>query len=1361
MASIRIKSSTSTALPPNLNIAEPAYSYVSNTLFLGTATSDGVIAIGGKFYVDQQQIIYNTANAAFLQANSSTGSLQTTLQNNINTVDAKATAAFLQANAVFVVANSGGAAQANAAFNTANAAFIVANTALLNAGSASIYANGAFASANIIDTKVASASVYSNGAFVQANTAVSNALSASNYANGAFTAANTAGVSPGNYANAAFVVANTSLLNAASASIYANGAFASANAIDSKVNNASTYANGAFVAANTADAKAVTSGSYANSAYTHANAAFDKANTAIAGNFDPYARALSNSASDTANTSLILAQFAANTANSAAGASLDITARNTANAAFLAANNASDLWVRNQANSAFIQANTAVNNALSASNYANGAFAKANTNNLTISLIDTVGNISNVVSNVTTLRFDSDSGFDVNSLSQGIVKVGMNSTFKYWKIDGVTYLTAQGIDTINLLPSNGITITANGNSSPQSIQFDGSIIFDKANAAFTQANGAFAAANASTATDATQNNSITVALNTANAAFIAANNALGGTADQTARNTANAAFTAANNASSSATGNTITLGSATDGSLSNVGAYTGWTTTTKVTDAIDDLNEMMDNVRANTFVKSVTFSASPAAAGSGSTITLTLAPVTSNGTIRYDIDWGDNSFSNNATGISQTHVYSAQGSKTIIVRAYNPSGAGTGSEASNTSAGIVVIYTADPTMGYSFFRTLTGGTALTAAAETLYVTEGETFYLQNDTTNTTGSAVTYITNFGDGAANTSIASDTAAGGVFGARLPYTYGFTSSSGTSRLTANLVLTSSNTANPASIPRSIATALIKVYDANIAPPNGLSTKTITFSNGAQSSATSGLLAANFANNAANTCTSVAGLSVTRNVATTGNVSTVVLSSIAYNANSGILNVLFNGANSGAYTLTSGTDVGSYNSLTISTKKDYQYFDATGTAAAFASTIYSPSRYAGFTAIAQKAAASVPVGLNTLQIGHSANGSTNLVEFVKDDLTSVPTVTAGTLSTQTTGTYRYISGIPYFDTGSPTLNMTGATITNWIGQVYLSSATPVTIVSGTNQEGTSASAITQTSYTYAGLTGGVPYLVGGIPGANTGKSSAYTFGTLNFPIASGVRTVEKIGISATNINGASSTVENSTILNVHSTAQTGISEIAVIANTNLGSTYTDNGIRSTWFKSNTSNTPIYTTTTNFYSTQVYSESSDPGVAGTKEATVRLGTIKHDVTNWSTGYLPAGPDRSADTGLQYFTFAFRRTAVSSFDINITSTTGISGAWIAAPGTAIDSSSAYNGWMLCNTTKAAAGYPGSLGGGNGNDGCAVTDADRIISGSALSGGYTMSLGTQNMSGATNNVVLVRFALSAGQSISYLSVGVAA
>jgi len=1086
-------------------------------------------------------------------------------------------------------------------------------------------------------------------------------------------------------------------------------------------------ANAAFNAANTGTGAAA-AGSYANSGFATANSASNYANAAFAvanNSTDLWVRTQANSAFSQANAAFLQANTPSNVSNSAAS---------YANAAFATANTVSS--VSSYANAAFLSANTPSNVANSAAAYANGAFAAANTKfnssggtitgdtivsgNLTVTGNTTYANTQTVLisDNIITLNAA------ISQSGQPIVDAGI-------EIDRGAQPNAQFI----WIESAGKWSANNGNGS----------IYIGAESDGVYANAAFAAANAATATDATQNTNITNV-----GAY------------------ANAAFQAANNAGGTVVANTVTLGTPTDGSLTNVGAYTAWTTATYVTDAIDDLNEMVDNVRANTFVKSVTFTASPAAAGSGSTITLTLVPVTANGTIRYDIDWGDASFSNNVTGTSQTHVYTAQGSKTITVRAFNASGAGTGSEASNTSAGIVVIYTADPTMGYSFFRTLTGGTALVAGS-TMYVTEGETFYLQNDTTNTTGSAVTYIANFGDNVANTTIASDTAAGGVFGARLPYSYAFTKSSGTGANTINLVMTSSNTANPSSIPRSISTVSMKIYDANIATPQQLSSKTITFAN---TVGTSPLLAAQFANNTGGATTYTVGTSVNRTTATASNTSTVTLTSIAYNANSGTLTANFNGANSGARTLTSAADIGSYNSLTIDSKKDYQLFDATGTATTFALSIYAPSTFAGFTATATKAASAVPVGVNNFQLLHSANGSTNIVEFVKDDLTTVPTTTAGSVATVTAGTYRYISGIPYFNSGSPTVKLSGATIVNWIGQTYTSCSAPVLVTVGTNAESTTALAITPTTFTYSGVDNGAnTYLSSSFPKANTGVNGVpYTLGDLTVSVANSVRTIQQIGIRANNVNGLGALTQNTTTkLAVHSTAQSGISEIAIAANSTLGATYTDSAVRSSWFKSNTSNTPIYTTSTNFYSTQIYSEASDPGVAGTKEATIRLGVLKYDITDYSTGYLPAGPNRSGDAGVQYLTFAFRRQSVSNFDINLTAPNGVLGVWVAMPGSRIDSvnsgtgpTSGLNGWLDCSTAKLS-GTPGSVtaSGGNGSDGCALLVGDKILSNTALSGGYTMSFGGANSSETTYNVILVRVALVAGQTVTYLGVGAAA
>jgi hypothetical protein len=286
---------------------------------------------------------------------------------------------------------------------------------------------------------------------------------------------------------------------------------------------------------------------------------------------------------------------------------------------------------------------------------------------------------------------------------------------------------------------------------------------------------------------------------------------------------------------------------------------------------------------------------------------------------------------------------------------------------------------------------------------------------------------------------------------------------------------------------------------------------------------------------------------------------------------------------------------------------------------------------------------------------------------------------------------------------------------------------------------------------------------LIGGIPVVNVGTSSPYTIGDLTVPItSSSVRTVDRIRVRAKNVNGTSSYTNDITKnIQVHTSEQSGISEISIVVPSSLGDgTYTDNAKRIFDFSAETTDTPSYNGATNFYTSNPYTESSNPGVSGTKEATIRLGVLKHDTTNYSSGYLPIGPDRSGDTGTQYFTFAFRRKVVANFDINITSSTGVSGVWIAAPGTSIDSISGLNGWLRADVVYAGSGIPGSGAGGNGSDGCAVTSGDRIVSSSPLSGGYTMTLGTVNMSDSTGNVVLVRISLSSGQSISSLSIGAA-
>jgi len=77
-------------------------------------------------------------------------------------------------------------------------------------------------------------------------------------------------------------------------------------------------------------------------------------------------------------------------------------------------------------------------------------------------------NLTSAVTNIKTLQFDKDSGFDVSLQSVGIAKIRMNSTFKYWEVNGVAGLTAEGLDTVNLVSADGITLSAN-NTDPKTL----------------------------------------------------------------------------------------------------------------------------------------------------------------------------------------------------------------------------------------------------------------------------------------------------------------------------------------------------------------------------------------------------------------------------------------------------------------------------------------------------------------------------------------------------------------------------------------------------------------------------------------------------------------------------------------------------------------------------------------------------------------------------------------------------------------------------------------------------------------------------------------------------------------------------
>ena len=770
---------------------------------------------------------------------------------------------------------------------------------------------------------------------------------------------------------------------------------------------------------------------------------------------------------------------------------------------------------------------------------------------------------------------------------------------------------------------------------------------------------------------------------------------------------------------------------------------------TSVTSAIDQLNEAMHNVLNSTAVTNVSFTANQTSGGEGMNVTLTInADGNPN---RYDVYWGEGETIDSDTSDSTpSHTYNDNTNTPFSVRvvARNNNGRGAGSFAESLRNDYIVLYGADPVASFAIYLQESGGSSINLG--TTGVETEQTIWFENTTTNTTGQTATFEIEWGDGDSDS--VSNSEDGGVDGNRISHTY--TTDSGTGRHTIQLTLQTHGTANPSVIPLSTS-SLIKVYDSEIAAPNGLSTKTIS---APSSTGTSPRAASGFTDNVSGGTTINAGDSVTRTIGS-GTISSSTISTYAHDAASGTLSAKVDGSTDGSKAFTTGNDSGTYTSLVVTEDIDANTINASGSTVSFASSIYAPNKYEVFKARVSKS--SLSAGSHSYQLSHDATGDTNTVHFIHDDVTSTPSISStGTLSESTAGTYRYISGIPYYNSGSPQLTLSGTTVSNISGQTYANISDPIEVESGSPAEG-SGNAISNRDYTYSNIDGSTTFLSGGIPLADTGVSSAYAIGDLTVPITtSNVRVVDNLRIRGTNVNGSGSyTNITSHKIAVHTSSQYGISEIAIAVSDSLGAGYDDDAVRILDYVADSDNPPV-NSSINHYTNNVYSESTQAADIDSEgqEAIIRMGTLKHDVTDFTSGYLPKGPDRSGLTGTQYFTFAFRRTQVSNFNLNITSSTGVAGVWIAVPGTTIDSASGLNGWLNCGAQYAGAGVPGSDtgNGGNGSDGCASTGSDVIGSG-ALSGAKTMTLGTISSSNATNNIILVRIGLDSGDTITGLSI----
>jgi hypothetical protein len=135
--------------------------------------------------------------------------------------------------------------------------------------------------------------------------------------------------------------------------------------------------------------------------------------------------------------------------------------------------------------------NTTGSGIVTAQSTAEAAYAKANAP-ITIKEVYASNNgVVNTFANISTIQFDADSGMAVVDEGNNAVTIQLNSTFKTWNINGSPGLVAFGLDTVNFLSANGITLSANNLSSPKTFTIDATELPN----AYAQANAAYGAAN--------------------------------------------------------------------------------------------------------------------------------------------------------------------------------------------------------------------------------------------------------------------------------------------------------------------------------------------------------------------------------------------------------------------------------------------------------------------------------------------------------------------------------------------------------------------------------------------------------------------------------------------------------------------------------------------------------------------------------------------------------------------------------------------------------------------------------------------------------------------------------------------------
>jgi len=382
-------------------------------------------------------------------------------------------------------------------------------------------------------------------------------------------------------------------------------------------------------------------------------------------------------------------------------------------------------------------------------------------------------------------------------------------------------------------------------------------------------------------------------------------------------------------------------------------------------------------------------------------------------------------------------------------------------------------------------------------------------------------------------------------------------------------------------------------------------------------------------------------------------------------------------------------------------------------------------------------------PAGYNTYQITHSDGSSTNVVGWIQDNLTVPPTLANYAVNHLTDGSLRYVSGVPYYNTGGQ-VQIAGLQIQDITGQTYNKTEQFITV------ESDSGSVASTQTYNYTQALGTA------IPSAGL-KDVLTSINNLTVNISGSGVGVGTLKAKAINVEGESGWKASSKQIKYwYSTPTFNENNMTAFNGTlkrvNLGLTGA---------------TPSYTAA-DFFNTAPWN--SQTSLVGTDEAVMTPNGFEHDVTDYST-FLPVGPDYSSGrSGTQYVTVAFKEAYKNKFAITITGS--VSEGYVAMPGHQdLDNSSGLNGWFKLDQETPLFGIVGTVTPPSGRsvsgvDGCIKAGSSVLQKNTNTTQTLQVALNASTSEQNTGSyqgaytvpyTILIRFGLTSGQSITALSV----